>query len=105
MSAEDLPNNSKQTIDTTNVKVFEECYQDVISRTVINTSTGGQVISLGDGEEAEALQGIVLYPGGTYNDSADGQYKPSRAQLNAISNLAGGTIAMKERIGIRRGGF
>jgi len=71
--------------------------------TIVNTSSGGQKISLGINADAVNGAGIVLSPGGTYNDSADGNsrnsYFPTHYHISAISDLAGGTIAVMERIG------
>jgi len=70
-----------------------------VSIILINTSTGGQVISLALGSEAAAGQGIVLSPGGSWMDSMDGGYYPTQQQVTAVSSLAGGTLAIQERIG------
>ena len=98
---ETMPNNYTVAVGTTSTKVTDECFQQRVSLTITNTSTGGQNISIGDGEEAVVGSGIVLSPGGVYNDSMDGAYKPSNSQINAISSAAGGTIAVKERITTR----
>jgi len=68
---------------------------------ITNTSTGGQIISLSFGQEAVSLSGTVIYPGGKYSESTDAGYKPTNKQITAISNLAGGTIAIQERIFVR----
>lgn len=98
-------NNYAVTVGTTNTKVSEQCFQQRVSITITNISTGGQVISIGDGQEAVNGEGIVLYAGGVYNDSMDGQYKPSNSIINAISSAVGGIIAVKERVMARKGGY
>lgn len=63
-----------------------------------NTSTGGQVISLAFGAEAKAGSGIVLSPGGFHSESKDAGFKPTNKSITAISSLAGGTLAVHERM-------
>lgn len=67
---------------------------------IVNTSTGGQTISLAFGQEAAAGSGVVLYPGGFYQESRDTN-KIVQEQISAISSLAGGTVAVSERIEMR----
>lgn len=71
--------------------------------TIINTSTAGQKISLGINSDAVVGAGIVLTPGGSFNDSADGNsknsYFPTCFHISAIADAAGGTLAVSERIG------
>jgi len=66
---------------------------------IINTSTLAQVITLAIDAEAQALAGIVLYPGGSWQDSRDSGYYPTQKQITAVSSAAGGTIAIQERVG------
>ena len=70
---------------------------------IINTSTGGQIINISINGDASAGIGIQLSPGGSYSDSADGNsaysYFPPYFSMTAVSNLAGGTLAIAERIG------
>ena len=98
MAKEELTKNISVTVGTTQLEVSPECYQQRSAIVITNTSIGGQVISISIGEEAKAGQGISLSPGGVYQDSRDGAYMPSNRQVNAISNLAGGTIALHERV-------
>jgi hypothetical protein len=98
MAKEELITNSSATIGTTQQEIAKECYQQRSAILITNTSTGGQSISLAMGQEAVAGVGIVLSQGGTYQDSRDGQYMPSNKQINAVSSLAGGTLAIQERI-------
>lgn len=67
---------------------------------IINTSTGGQVISISINADPANGQGIVLSPGGSYTDSQDGAgYFPPSFNIQAISDLAGGKVAILERVG------
>lgn len=105
MAKEELTSNRSATIGTSNVVLSEECFQQRSAIVVTNTSTGGQVIYIAIGSEAASGIGIALSPGGVYQDSRDGQYMPSNKQVNAISSLAGGTVAIHERILMDMGRF
>lgn len=93
-------NNNSITVGTTAVKLAD----DVMPRqrafiSIINTSTGGQKISLSFAQDPANGKGIVLSPGGSYSDSADGQfYFPPHFNIQAISDVAGGTVSVMERI-------
>jgi len=98
MVKQELTNNRSILVGTTSVLVSEECFQQRTAIIVTNTSTAGQKISIGISQEAVNGTGIVLSPGGTFQDSRDGKYLPSNQQINAISDAAGGSIAVHERI-------
>jgi len=98
MPKEELNINTSVTIGVTNVEVSKECFQQRSAIVLTNTSTGGQIISIAIGEQATANLGIQLRPGGVYQDTRDGNYNPSNKQINAISDVAGGTLAVHERI-------
>lgn len=67
---------------------------------VINTSTAGQKITLAVNQDAVAGAGIVLSPGGSYSDSADGNnYFPPHFSIQAISDAVSGSVSILERIG------
>lgn len=97
MAKEELTSNRSTTIGTSPVVISEECFQQRSCIVITNTSTAA-IITVSIGEQAKAGNGIVLSPGGVYQDSRDGQYMPSNKQIQAISNLAGGTVAIHERI-------
>jgi hypothetical protein len=66
---------------------------------IINTSTAGQVISLGFGNiEAAAGNGVQLSPGGYYIESLEAGFVPTQDRISAISDIAGGTLAIMERV-------
>jgi len=95
----DLTRNANATIGTSSVTIAEACFQERVQISIVNTSTGGQIISLGIGSEAVALSGIVIYPGGSYGESkSDRSDRITQEQINAISSGAGGTIAIVERV-------
>jgi len=105
MPQEPSINNRKATIGTTSSVVANQ--QNSGTRTFIsfiNTSTGGQVITIAVGEEAKAGEGIVLSPGGYYYEDTDSIVYPTQTQITAISDVAGGTLAIQERT-IVQGGF
>ena len=71
------------------------------SISIVNTSTGGQKISLSIGQEPVSGAGFVMSAGGSYIDSTDGIVYPPNYQFAVISDLAGGTVSVIERIGGR----
>jgi len=94
--------NTVSTIDTTPIVVsIEKGNQNGkrVSIILINTSAAAQKISLAIGSEATAGAGIVLAPGGTWQDSMDGGYYPTQQQITAVADGAGATLAIQERIG------
>jgi hypothetical protein len=105
MTRQELSASRAFTIGTTNVVVSEECAQERTFMSIINTSTGGQTISIAFGQEAVALSGIVLYPGGIYTESREAGFRMNQHNVCAISSVAGGTIAVIERVSMEyRGG-
>lgn len=64
---------------------------------LINTSSGGQVITIAVDTEAQANKGVVLNPGGTWSDARDGGYWPTQKQITAVSSAAGGLLSIRER--------
>jgi hypothetical protein len=99
MATQELIRNASLSVGTDVVLVSDEQFNT--TRNVIfitNTSTGGQKVTIAPDGEAIAGQGIVLVPGGFYQDSADQGYKPTNKRITAIANAAGGTIAVHERI-------
>lgn len=93
--------NQQTTIGTSAIEVSaERANRNGTRRSIIliNTSSGGQIITLAIDSPAVAGSGIVLNPGGIWSDNADGGYLPTQKQVTAISNLAGGTLAIQERV-------
>lgn len=70
--------------------------------TLTNVSTGGQVITINFQSDAIAGSGIVLSPGGFYSEAQDAGFTPSNEDIYAISSLAGGLLAITERVDTRR---
>jgi len=98
MAQEELTNNRSVTVAVTSTRISEQCFQQRSAIVLTNISIGGQEISISIGSEAILGTGIVLSVGGTYQDSRDGRYMPSNEQINAISDVAGGVLAVHERI-------
>ena len=93
--------NSAVTIGTTALEISQERMNKNAERksvSITNTSPAGQKISLAIDNMAVSGAGIVLSVGGFWSDSADGQYKPTQEQITAVSDAAGGTIALQERV-------
>ena len=97
-------NNQRNTsilVGTDNVVLSEsknifQCYRSFFNFT--NTSTGGQVISITSTDEAGAGSGVVIYPGGYYGESKSEGFYPTNERICAVSSLAGGTVAVSERV-------
>lgn len=64
---------------------------------IVNTSTGGQTIYLGFGTEAKVGYGVALSVGGYWVEDTDTIVYPTQKQITAISDIAGGTLAIHER--------
>jgi hypothetical protein len=86
-----------QTINNTSTLVSAAKKRNAIS--IKNTSTGGQVISIMFSNFLEATDGagIVLQPNEGFIDSNSEGYKVWTGRIKAISDVAGGTIAIFER--------
>jgi hypothetical protein len=65
---------------------------------IVNTSTGGQTITLSWQTQAQANAGVVLYPAGTHSESVDSAFIPLNTEIFAISSAAGGSLSIHERI-------
>lgn len=89
--------NETQTIGVTSSKVLPDRTALNERRTafiISNQSTGGQKITLSVSKEAALGAGIVLAVGGSWDLSAN--EIPPQAQINAISDIAGGTLSVYE---------
>ena len=94
--------NKNITVDASNKEISPDLtgsQRSFIS--IVNTSIGTQVIYISIGQEAVIGQGVPLYQGGVYQESLDAGYKPTNKQINAISSLAGGSVAIQERIFVK----
>lgn len=97
-----IPTNTNNRSEAVGVAAVRVAEAQLTSRrsfiSFINTSTGGQVITLACGQEAVAGKGFVMSPGGYYTESKDGEDSyPAQEEFTAISDLAGGTLAVVER--------
>lgn len=101
-----MPTNTGRrsvSVDTSNVVVSR--LQPIASRVLLilqNVSTGGQKISVSIGQQAIADQGIVLSPGGTYEESRSEGFDPTNEDIYAVSSAAGGVLSVVERVSNRR---
>lgn len=98
MPQEPSINNRSATVGTSPSVVADQ--QDSGIRTFIsfiNTSTGGQKVTLATDSEAKLGEGIVLSPGGFYYEDVNSVVYPSQKQYTAISDIAGATLAIQER--------
>lgn len=93
--------NVSISVGTDNVVISEDKSQNNVKRifySIINTSTGGQIISISFTDEAGAGKGIPLSPGGQISESEDNGFQVTKSRISAVSSIAGGTIAVAERV-------
>lgn len=105
MAGEELNISKKFTLATSSGVIREELFREQAQCTmfsIINTSTGGETVSVGIGEEAKSGEGIVLYPGGFYSESSDGINEATNKQIQALGSAATATIAFQQRVINRR---
>lgn len=92
--------NTSLTIGTTASIVSEGIQTHNTERiliTLINASTGGQVITIATGDMAENNKGVPLSIGGVYQESKDAGFTPTQKHISAISDVAGATLSVHER--------
>lgn len=94
-------NTSLTISNTTATQISDDktTYLDTIRHgiTITNTSVAA-VITIAIDNEAVSGSGIVLNPGGVWSDTEDSEYLPTQARITAISSVAGGTVAIQERL-------
>jgi hypothetical protein len=98
--ATEINRNASVTVGTDAVIISESVnfpYEERKVLTIINSSTGGQIITVSIGDMSTANSGIPLSPGGYYQESHDAGFTPTQAHISAISSAAGGTLSIQER--------
>lgn len=96
----DRISNETKSVGTSAVVVASELlYGQRKSISIQNTSTNGAKISLSINDDPSNGKGFVMSPGGNYSDSTDGINYPSNYQYAVVSDIAGGSVAVQERIG------
>lgn len=89
-------NNSKATIGTSSERVLPSSKRNVLVLT--NISTAGQKITVVQGNVAAILnEGIILSPGQSWIDADNSGYTCWEGEIQAISDAAGGILAISER--------
>jgi len=90
------------TIGTDTQQISEEktgaTRRNVLVLTNTDRNATGGVIYLAFGKEAVVGAGIPLYPTGTWSETLDNRYNPTRLRVFAIASIANTTLAMHERI-------
>lgn len=96
----ELNRNEALVVNTTALVVSKTKEHQSKRKSIIisNISSSGQVITLAIDKEAVDRNGIVLYPGGSWQDSEEGGYMPTQKLITAISDGASGSIAIQERL-------
>lgn len=94
------PYETSVSVGTSSVEVLTNLGPDKTRKGFIitNTSTGGQIVTLGFGKDAVAGSGAVLYPGGSYWEFTDPAWIVFQRRILAIASGASGTVAIQERI-------
>jgi len=92
--------NAQVSVGVANVEIAPELEVESQRKVLVisNISPAAQVISISWESEAVAGVGVVLYPGGQWAESLDSRFVPSNSRINAISDIAGGVVAIHERI-------
>jgi len=95
-SAGNQARNDLVTVGTSSIQVFQPTERTVYS--VVNSSTGGQIITLNLGfAPAVAGAGISLSPGQAWIDSNGEGYQCFQGVITAISSAAGGKLSIMEK--------
>lgn len=92
------PRSYSVTVGTSVAEVFPEPTREIAEIFIRNTSTSGQVISLGVGVSAVANSGIVLNAGDVATWSKAEGYKVPQERMSAISSAASGSLAVMYRL-------
>ena len=97
---EDQIRNAVISVGTTPVEVTPTLIQGQRTAiTLVNTSTGGQTISIQMGEQGSITgAGIILYPAGSWSESLDSAFIPTGLAIWAVASAAGGVLAIQDRI-------
>jgi len=92
--------NASVSVGTSPVTVSEEVQKPAVRKAIVlvNTSTGGQILTIAFGGEAVAGSGIVLAGYGEWSETLDARFTPSQKIIRAVSSAAGGTLGVHERI-------
>ena len=94
-----LPTDKSVSVGTSVVEISPETGN--LKRKVffiVNTSTGGQIISIAFGKDAVSGSGIVLSAGNGWAESVDAIFQPRNLKITAVSSAAGGTVAFHEQL-------
>lgn len=91
--------NASVSVGTSNVELFKELLiGQVNAQSFVNTSTGGQIITLAWDADAIAGAGVVLYPGASWSESKDSTFIPSNKRISAIADGASASLAIHRRV-------
>jgi hypothetical protein len=94
----DLARNVLVSVGTASVQVSPPPVAERKVYSIINSSSGGQVITVNLGfQAAVANQGVVLQPGQAWVDSSGEGYKCFQGPITAISSAASGQVSIMER--------
>lgn len=77
---------------------FQKLEGQRTSVAITNTSTAGQILTLGWGHPPTPGAGLVISPYGSWSESVDSAFIPSNLEIWGIMSAAAGTIAIQERI-------
>lgn len=66
--------------------------------TIVNSSTGGQVITIAIDAQAQAGHGFPLSPGGSIDRETIGGHDITQKMITAISSADGGLLSIHEEV-------
>ena len=87
------------TIGTDTVVISEvKQTAERVNITLVNTSTGGQVITVSTSGDAVAGAGLVIYAGGSIERQKTSNLPIIQSRITAIASAVGGTLAVHEEV-------
>lgn len=94
-------NSSDRSIPIgTDTVVISEPKQNAerVNITFVNTSIGGQVITVSTSGDAVSGAGLVLYAGGSNEKQKSSNLPIIQSRITAVSSAVGGTLAVHEEV-------
>ena len=98
----EMNRNEAFTFSSTNSVIVSEikntlCYRS--SLILINTSTGGESITISVGQPVIASgSGVLIQPGGYWQDSEESKYLPTQEIVYVKPSVATATLSIQERV-------
>jgi len=98
----EVQRNSSVTVGTSPIEVCTDIYDNArIELTIQNISSAAQNVFLAIDDDATTSKGMKISVGGFYSVSEDAGFKPTTKRISAISDGAGATLLIMERIRVK----